>query len=71
MNKGLNPELNVGDKVVCYHMEGEMSVPPGTKGGGVGTTEAGGDVRSPEGGGGRGSEAAAEDCEPASKAQRF
>jgi hypothetical protein len=32
MSKGLNPELNVGDKVVCYHMEGEMSVPPGTKG---------------------------------------
>ena len=32
MSEGLNPELNLGDKVVCYHMEGEMSVPPGTKG---------------------------------------
>ncbi len=40
---------------------GTRGGPPGPKGGGVGATE---DVRSPEGGGGRGSEAAAEDCEP-------
>jgi hypothetical protein len=28
----LNPELKVGDRVVCYSMEEEISVPPGTKG---------------------------------------
>ncbi len=28
----MNPEVNVGDRVVCYHMEGELGVPPGTKG---------------------------------------
>jgi hypothetical protein len=28
----MNPELNVGDRVICYHMEGELGVPPGTKG---------------------------------------
>lgn len=32
MSEGLNPKLEVGDKVFCYHMEGEMAVPPGTKG---------------------------------------
>jgi hypothetical protein len=28
----LNPELKSGDKIVCYHMEGETGVPPGTAG---------------------------------------
>jgi len=28
----LNPELKSGDKIVCYHMEGETGVPPGTVG---------------------------------------
>lgn len=28
----LNPELKVGDRIVCYSMEDEVSVPPGTKG---------------------------------------
>jgi hypothetical protein len=28
----MNPELKVGDRIVCYAMEGEISVPPGTKG---------------------------------------
>lgn len=28
----LNPPLEVGDKVICYHMENETSVPPGTVG---------------------------------------
>lgn len=28
----LNPELKVGDRVICYSMEDEISVPPGTKG---------------------------------------
>jgi hypothetical protein len=32
MEKNWNPELNVGDTVICYHMEGETSVPPGTTG---------------------------------------
>jgi hypothetical protein len=32
MEKNWNPPLNVGDIVVCYHMEGETGVPPGTKG---------------------------------------
>lgn len=32
MKGPLNPPLNVGDIVVCYHMDGETSVPPGTKG---------------------------------------
>lgn len=32
MKGPLNPPLNVGDTVVCYHMDGETSVPPGTKG---------------------------------------
>lgn len=32
MEKKLNPPLNVGDVVVCYHMDGETGVPPGTKG---------------------------------------
>lgn len=27
-----NPKLSVGDRVVCYAMEDEISVPPGTKG---------------------------------------
>lgn len=32
MKKQLNPELKVGDKIICYYMEGETSVLPGTKG---------------------------------------
>lgn len=28
----LNPELKSGDKIVCYHMEGETGVPAGTTG---------------------------------------
>lgn len=27
-----NPELNIGDRIVLYHMEGESSVNPGTEG---------------------------------------
>ena len=32
MKGTLNPELKSGDKIVCYHMEGETGVPPGTAG---------------------------------------
>jgi len=32
MNQVLNPLLEIGDEVICYHMEGEMNVPPGSKG---------------------------------------
>lgn len=32
MKSKFNQELNVGDKIMCYHMEGETSVSPGTKG---------------------------------------
>lgn len=32
MSISTNPELNIGDRVICYHMEGETSVPPGTEG---------------------------------------
>ena len=32
MKGSLNAELNVGDKVMCYHMDGEIGVPPGTIG---------------------------------------
>jgi hypothetical protein len=32
MKGPLNPELKVGDKIMCYHMEGETNVPPGTTG---------------------------------------
>lgn len=28
----INPELKVGDRIICYAMEDEISVPPGTKG---------------------------------------
>ena len=28
----INPELKIGDRIVCYAMEDEVSVPPGTKG---------------------------------------
>lgn len=28
----LNPELKSGDKIVCYYMDGETGVPPGTTG---------------------------------------
>ena len=32
MKGPLNPPLEVGDRIICYHMEGETSVTPGTKG---------------------------------------
>lgn len=32
MKGSLNAELKVGDKVMCYHMEGEIAVLPGTIG---------------------------------------
>jgi hypothetical protein len=32
MRGSLNMELKVGDKVMCYHMEGELAVLPGTIG---------------------------------------
>lgn len=32
MNQVLNPLLEVGDEVICYHMEGEMTIRPGLKG---------------------------------------
>ena len=32
MKSELNPKLKVGDRVVCYHMDGETGVPPGTEG---------------------------------------
>jgi hypothetical protein len=32
MEKNWNPELKVGDRVICYHMDGETSVPFGSKG---------------------------------------
>jgi hypothetical protein len=32
MKGPLNPELKVGDKIMCYHMEGETGVPAGTIG---------------------------------------
>ena len=28
----INPEVKTGDRIICYHMESELSVPPGTKG---------------------------------------
>lgn len=28
----MNPKVNEGDRIICYHMEGELGVPPGTKG---------------------------------------
>ena len=32
MKGPLNPELKVGDKIMCFHMEGETAVPAGTIG---------------------------------------
>jgi hypothetical protein len=32
MKGELNPKLKEGDRVVCYHMDGETGVPPGTEG---------------------------------------
>ena len=32
MKSELNPSLKEGDRVICYHMDGETGVPPGTKG---------------------------------------
>ena len=32
MKGQLNPPLNVGDNIICFHMEHETSVPPGTRG---------------------------------------
>jgi hypothetical protein len=28
----MNPKVKIGDRIICYHMEGELGVPPGTKG---------------------------------------
>lgn len=28
----MNPDIKIGDRIICYHMEGELGVPPGTKG---------------------------------------
>lgn len=32
MSEYLNPKLKKGDRIICYHMDGETSVPPGTIG---------------------------------------
>ena len=32
MKGELNPKLKEGDRVICYHMDGETGVPPGTEG---------------------------------------
>ena len=32
MRGELNPTLKEGDRVICYHMDGETGVPPGTEG---------------------------------------
>jgi hypothetical protein len=32
MKGELNPALKEGDRVICYHMDGETGVPPGTEG---------------------------------------
>lgn len=32
MKGQLNPPVNIGDKIVCYHMDGETGVPAGTFG---------------------------------------
>ena len=32
MKSELNPRLKEGDRVICYYMDGETSVPPGTEG---------------------------------------
>jgi hypothetical protein len=32
MKGELNPKVKVGDIIICYHMDGETAVPPGTKG---------------------------------------
>ena len=32
MKGELNPKLKVGDRIMCFHMDGETSVPPGTLG---------------------------------------
>jgi hypothetical protein len=32
MKGPLNPKVNVGDRIMCFHMEGETGVPPGTIG---------------------------------------
>lgn len=32
MKSRMNPPLQVGDRIVCYHMEGETAVSPGTEG---------------------------------------
>jgi hypothetical protein len=32
MKGPLNPKVNVGDRIICFHMEGETGVPPGTHG---------------------------------------
>ena len=32
MKGQLNPPVKSGDKIICYHMDGETGVPAGTKG---------------------------------------
>jgi hypothetical protein len=32
MKSEINPTLKKGDRVICYHMDGETGVPPGTEG---------------------------------------
>lgn len=32
MKQKINPKLNIGDKIMCWYMDGETSVPPGTTG---------------------------------------
>jgi hypothetical protein len=32
MKREMNPKLKINDMIICYHMEGETSVPPGTVG---------------------------------------
>lgn len=43
--KMINPELQVGDKVVCLHMDGESSISPGTKGVVKSITKVFGDIQ--------------------------
>ena len=40
----INPELKIGDNIILYHMEGETSVAPGTKGIVTSINEVAGDI---------------------------
>jgi hypothetical protein len=42
----MNPKVKIGDRIICFHMEGELGVPPGTKGT---VTKIGRDPFEPEG----------------------